>query len=725
MLSRRLLFALILAGVLSPHSLLGGDKVPRRLDFAADVVPILSKHGCNASACHGKAEGQNGFKLSVFGFDPPADHAALTRQGRGRRVFPAAPDQSLLLSKASGRVPHGGGARIPVGSRAYQVLRQWIAQGAASTGETSPLLRIEVSPRRRVMPTRGLQPLRVAAFYGDGSEVDVTDLARFDTNNPALATVDASGRVTVGESPGQAAIMVSFRGRVDRFEALIPRQGPPLEPQAPESNPIDRAIQQRLRQLRIAPAPLADDASFLRRATLDILGRLPTAEEARHFLRDNASDKRARLVDHLLQQPEYADYWALKWADLLRVDRRALGHKDAYAYYRWIHQQFASNRPFDDFARDLITAAGPLRDRPAGHFYSVVKSPGERASTLSQVFLGVRIACAQCHHHPFDRWSQTDYLGFSSYFAPLKRGASIRGPAIFAANSVAQLKHPRTGKQVPAHPLGHSLAEGNREVSRGDLRSELADWMTRPDNPWFARAAANRYWAHFFGRGVVEPVDDLRDTNPPSNPELLDVLAEKLIAADFDLKQLIREITTTKAYQRSTAVNATNERDEQNYSRKLLKRLEAEVLFDAVVQVTGVEEKFDGAPYGYRAVQLWDSETKHEFLAQFGRPQRKTACSCERMTTPNVGQVLHLLNSPELSAKITDAKGHVAQWCERLENDKALIEELYLTMYARRPVEDEMQTALAHLSETRGSRRENAEDLMWALMNSLEFVFNH
>jgi hypothetical protein len=424
-------------------------------------------------------------------------------------------------------------------------------------------------------------------------------------------------------------------------------------------------------------------------------------------------------VDELLDRPEFADYWALKWADLLRVDRQALGHKRAYAYYRWIRASLAANKPLDQFARELLTAEGPLDENGPANFYKVIKKPGEAASTLSQVFLGVRLACAECHHHPFDRWSQTDYYGMQAFFAPVGVRASPRGEFVQASGEPTT-KHPRTGAAVPAHALG---TRPPAESPKGDRRLVLAAWLTSPDNPWFARNLANRTWAHFVGRGLVEPVDDVRATNPPSNPDLLDALAAHLVKSRFDFKELVRTVTASRVYQLSARPNPTNEKDELNHSRALFRRVDAEVLLDMVSQATGVPERFDGAPPGTRAIQLWDSKLSHYFLKLFGRPVRASACECERNHEPGVSQVLHLLNAPALHAKLAHVGGTVARLVRQNADDGALVEELYLTYYSRLPDAEERAAAVAYLRG--GRRREAAEDLAWGLLNSLEFVFNH
>jgi hypothetical protein len=700
-----------------------GAREARRFNFENDVIPLFGRFGCNSSGCHGKAEGQNGFKLSVFGFDPAADYAALVKEGRGRRVFPAAPDASLLLAKVSGAVPHGGGVRIPRTSAEYETIRDWIAAGLPYGRPDDPkVTAVRVEPSERQLAMHGSQQLRVIARYSDGREADVTAHARYQSNNDGLASVSATGLVSAGDLPGEAAVMASYMNAVDVFRAAVPRAEPIARwPDLPENNFIDGLVYRKLRKLNVLPSETCDDADYLRRVYLDVIGTLPTPDEARRFLDDKRPDRRARLVDELLDRPEYADYWALKWADLLRIDRQALGHKRAYGYYKWVRDGLAQNKPYDRFVREIVTAEGPLGEVGPASFYKAVTKPGEAASTLSQVFLGVRIACAECHHHPFDRWSQSDYYGMTAFFAPLAVRGGPRDEMLLAAGA-AEAKNPRTGETSLAHALA---VPPPKEMTKGDPRPALAAWMTAPDNPWFARNLANRMWAHFLGRGLVEPVDDVRATNPPTNPELLDALAKSFVDSKYDVKQLIRTITASRAYQLSSKPNATNERDEQNYSRALFRRIDAEVLLDMVCQTTGVPEKFSGVPAGSRAIQLWDSQVRHYFLKLFGRPVRASACECERVREPGVAQVLHFLNSPEIHAKLAHDGGTVAKLVKDRADDAALVEELYLTFYSRRPTEKEKKVAVEYLKEHGGKRREAAEDLAWSLMNTLEFVFNH
>jgi hypothetical protein len=706
-----------------------GSAQVRPFNFENDIVPVLSRLGCNASGCHGKAEGQNGFKLSVFGFDPAADHAVLTKESRGRRVFPAAPEQSLVLLKMSGELPHGGGVRAARGSEDYRTIRDWIAAGTPFGEASDPrVVGIRVEPRERRLAMKESQQLRVTAVYSDGRENDVTGHARFQSNNDGLAVVDSDGLVTAGEAPGDVAIMAAYMGSVDVFRALVPRPGRMSEAaessaSAVADNPIDAAVLAKLRKLNIEPSGPCNDATYLRRVYLDVIGMLPTPDEARRFLGDRRADRRARLVDELLSRPEYSDYWALKWSDLLRVEREKLGHKRAFAYYRWLRGQVESNAPLDQFARALVTAEGPLDEVGPANFYKVVSQPGEAAGSLAQVFLGVRIACAECHHHPYDRWGQDDYYGMQAFFVPVAVKPGPRGDAVLAAGD-AVAKNPRSGLPVRPRPLGGGAAPVPT-VGGPDPRLELADWLVSPTNPYFARNLANRYWAHFLGRGLVEPVDDFRDTNPPSNPELLEALAGFLVESRFDAQALIRTITATAAYQRASEPTTTNADDEQNDSRARLRRVEAEVLLDMVCQVTGVPEKFAGVPAGARAVQLWDSKVAHDFLRLFGRPVRVTACQCERSAEPGVGQVLHLLNSPRVQAKLSHEAGAIARLVDRLPDNGALADEIYLAFYSRFPTDEERGVAVRRLARDSAHRREAAEDLAWSLLNSLEFLFNH
>lgn len=704
-----------------------GCELQRKFHFETDIAPLFSRYSCNSSGCHGKAEGQNGFKLSVFGFDARGDYEAVALAGRGRRISPGSPDHSLLLLKSTGVFPHGGGERMLPESDSYQTLREWIAGGArfGEEADHAKVVRLEVSPDERVMQFRSSQQLRVVAVFSDARRSDVTHLAEFQSNDDALARVDEDGLVTAGELPGQSAIMARYLGATQICRLIVPRpRDTPDTPFPPAHGFIDEAVYANLKKLNLRPSELADDATFLRRAYLDCIGTLPTATEAREFLANQTPGRRAQLIDALLERPEYADYWALKLADLLRVDSDKLGRRGAYDYYRWIRQSVVENKPFDTLCRELVTAEGPLTEAPAGHFFKVVSRPGDMASSLSQVFMGVRIACAECHHHPYDRWSQDDFYGMQAFFQPVAaRKAGLE--ELILAHGNAAAKNPRSGESILAHPLG-TEAPSEGPADGGDRRKDLAAWLTAADNPWFARNLANRMVAHFFGRGLVEPVDDVRATNPPSNPELYDALARHVVEVRFDLKAIIRALTASRTYQLSSHPNETNQIDEQNYSRALFKRISAEVLLDGICQTTGVAEKFDGMPAGYRAIQLWDSQVPHYFLRLYGRPMRASACECERNNEASIAQVLHLMNSPQINAKLTHESGAVASLVRNLSDNDQLVDTLYLTFFARLPDASERERARSHLEKaSTDTRREAAEDLAWSLLNSLEFVFNH
>ncbi|MEQ1826099.1 MAG: DUF1553 domain-containing protein [Pirellula sp.] len=700
----------------------------RPLNFENDIVPILTKYGCNNSGCHGKAEGQNGFKLSVFGFDPQADHRAITREGRGRRIFPASPHHSLFLEKASGGLPHGGGVRITPDRPEYATLARWISLGSPLGSPNDPhIASIEISPKSARLAMGQTQSLKVLAKFSDGWQTDVTELSSFQSNNEGLANVDERGLVSAGQIPGDVAVMATYLGQVDVFRALVPSERVKSAKESPadfvEGNFIDGQINSKLRLLNLQPSQIADDASFMRRVYLDIIGTLPTSNEARQFLCDVSAGRRGDLVERLLKRAEYADYWGLKWSDVLRVNRLELGRKNAYSYYRWIHDSFASNKHLNQFADELLTAEGPIQEQPAAIFYKAVSDPKQMASTLSQAMLGVRIECAQCHHHPYDRWGQEDYYGMQAFFNEVAFKTTTQGEALVDTGTSKSV-NPRTGLPVVAHALGEKVLSGatGESNSQGNIRRELSTWMTGKNNPYFARNMANRIWAQFMGRGLIEPVDDVRMTNPASHPELLDALADYLIQNDFDQQALIRLITSSATYQRSSEPNESNADDQQNYARFPLKRLDAEVLFDAVCQTTGVTEKFAGVPDGSRAIQLWDSHVPHYFLQLFGRPVRATACECERATEPTVSQVLHVLNSPEIQSKLSHEGGRLAK-LGRLP-DSQLTEELYLTFFARLPSPEEYKVAVEHFRK-QSNRKVALEDLAWSMMNSLEFLFNH
>ncbi len=721
---------------------------PPPVSFHNDVNPVLTKAGCNSGACHGKAEGKNGFRLSLFGFDVPADHAALTQQGRGRRINVALPETSLLLRKGSGAIPHGGGEAVAADSFGYRRLRRWIEEGARLERElAAPIDHVEVYPATRTIRTATVssdhrsatQQLRVIAWDIDGQSRDVTAEAAYETNAPTIAEVDASGRVQVSGVPGEAAVLVRYLGHIAVSRIQVP--GQPIDfVRPPEHNFVDALVWNKLEAMGIAPSEPCDDATFLRRLFLDVLGTLPSTEEARTFLDDPQANKRNAMIERVLDQPEYAQYWALLWSDLMRVDANALGAESSVAMTRWLQTQFANNRPYDAMARDIVTARGDMRQLAPTAFYASFKNPEETASAVSQLLLGVRIECAQCHHHPFERWSQHDFYALAGFFTGTKQKTLPSGGTSLVLTAGRDLPHPRTGTTIVAAGLGDSDPSGQpataagatvavddfaQLVARRDRRTRLADWMTDADNPFFARAIANRLWAHYFGRGLVEPVDDLRASNPATNEPLLDALAAHLRETGYDLKAFTRTLLQSRVYQLSTETNATNVADQQNFSHAETRTLPAEVLLDAICQVTGSPEKFNGWPIGSRAIEVWDNRMPSYFFRIFGRPQRTTVCACERGDSPSITQALHLMNSPELQAKLSAHDGNTRRWANSTADAETVLETIYLTALARRPHRSERTLMLDLLNDSAVPRQTAIEDILWTVMNSKEFLYNH
>ncbi|MEO2033643.1 MAG: DUF1549 domain-containing protein [Planctomycetaceae bacterium] len=695
---------------------------PTAVSFRREVLPILSKSGCNSGGCHGKAEGQNGFKLSIFGFDAVADHDALVKEGRGRRVSMSAPDHSLLLLKGSAEVPHGGGARIEKGSLWYRRMARWIAEGARFDEESAPHVEsIEVEPARIVMSAGATQQLRVTAIDSTGRRRCVTVEAEYHSNADEISVADSDGLVTVSSVPGEAAILVRFMGQVGVCRVTLPQ--PDIEfDRPPENNFVDAAVWDKLERLGIRPSELADDATFLRRVYLDTIGTLPTAREGREFIASDSPDKRRELIDHLLERSEYADYRALRWADILRVDKSIISAQGAVAMTRWLRRQFQENTPYDEFAREIVAASGnTLAESPAA-FYQVHKDPPMLGRSISQVFLGVRIGCAECHHHPFERWSQHDYYAFAGFFTGVGRGGSPTGGQKIFSQAGSDLEHPRSLQPVPPAGLGAPPADLS---DIRDRRIPLADWMTSPDNPFFARMIANRLWAHYFGRGLVEPIDDMRATNPATNEPLLSALAAHLVDVGFDLKALTRTLLNSRVYQLRSQPNETNATDEQNFSHATWKPMPAEVLLDAICQATDVTEHFNGWPDGQRAIRIWDNRMPSYFFRVFGRPQRVSVCECERGNEPSIAQALHLMNSPETVHKIRHRDGVARRLAMSNQSSPEIINELYLTTLSRVPTDEEIALMQQAFDESADDRRSAVEDVLWTLLNTREFVYNH
>lgn len=710
----------------------------RRVNFPNEIVPIFTKSGCNSGGCHGKASGQNGFRLSLFGFEPQEDFEFLVIEGRGRRLFPAAPERSLLLLKATGSVPHGGGLRVERNSPAYDLLSRWIRQGMPY-GEPNDagVVGIQVLPAHRLMSRGQDQQLLVTATYSDGSSKDVTRLCQYESNQKELAEVSSSGLVRVGEQAGQTAVMVRFQDQVAVFRVTVPYGGRVTEGPPAESF-IDRWVLSKLRTLELPPSEPCDDATFLRRTSIDITGRLPTPGQARTFLADPDPDKRRKWVDQLLASPDYADYFANKWNAILRNKRQdERSTRGNFLFHAWIRRSLLENKPYDQWMREIVTASGEIGRNPAVTWFREVKSIEDQVQDAAQIFLGVRLQCARCHHHPYEQWSQQDYYGFAAFFSRLARkpGTQAGEEVVFHDRGTAAAINPKTKLPVMPTGLGTSAFDISPEQ---DPRQVLADWMAYEENPFFARMLVNRYWKHFMGRGLVEPEDDMRGTNPATNPDLLDALAGHFIQSGFDLKELIRTICQSRTYQRSSHPNGRNADDSQNFSRYYPKRLTAEVLLDAIDQVTDVRSEFPGQPSGTRAVQLPDDSFNADsyFLTLFGRPNNASASESERTHDANLAQSLHLLNSPKIHQKVSDPRGRAV----RLANDSSLtdeerIRELYLWTLSRLPEEPEMEFALGYIRKrSRGSdaaaaspsRLEEAyQDTLWALLNTKEFLFNH
>jgi hypothetical protein len=704
-----------------------GFRQGRAVDFKTEIVPILSKFGCNAGGCHGKASGQNGFKLSLFGFDAAFDHEAIAREARGRRIFPAAPAQSLLLMKATGRVPHGGGKRLVEDGEEYKLIRRWIEAGAP---ESSPgaahVVRLRVTPTDAILGRGQEQQLAVLAEYSDGSSRDVTRQAEYFSNLDVVAIVDRDGLVGATQQSGEAAIMARYMGHVAVFRAISPH-GKPLDriPDFKPNNYIDELAVEKWKKLGLVPSPPADDATFLRRLTIDLCGRLPTPDEARAFLADTRDDRRARLIDRLLDSPDYPAYFALRWGTILRNSNLAGSERAAYAFHNWIKDMVARNRPYDEFVRGIIAAAGEWQDAPAINWYWQMRDDQLHQVTAdtAQVFLGVRLQCARCHHHPYERWSQDDYYGLSGFFTRLGRKSFGEPPPYFASSSVTTgERNPLTGKTPEPKYLDGPAPKFTPE---DDPRHALVDWMARPENPFFARAMVNRLWGHFMGRGLFHEVDDLRDSNPPSNPELLDALAKDFVKHKFDVKHVIRTIVNSRVYQLSSEPEPQNRDDRQNFARFYARRLIAEVFFDAVNQTTGTKAGgFSGVSSSARAVDLPHEGFSSYFLDTFDRPRRVTGCECERSSGATLAQVLLLANSDEVEGRIRYHEGRLARLLKAKKSTKEIIEELYLAAYARLPSKAELARTTGYV-ERQQNRAQGLEDVLWVILNSKEFMFNH
>jgi Protein of unknown function (DUF1553)/Protein of unknown function (DUF1549) len=698
------------------------------IDFTNDIVPLFTKFGCNSGGCHGKATGRGGFKLSLFGFEPRVDYEAIAKGARGRRVFPAEPSRSLLLRKPLMQVPHGGGRRFAVGSDAHRLLQRWIADGMTwGKPNAARIARLEVVPAERVLHSGRKQRLTATAVYSDGSRRDVTRLVQYRSNAPAIADVTANGLVSATMRTGETAIVLQYQGQIAVCTVTVPVVDPNVpRPVLAIGNLIDRHVLAKLRKLNVPPSSPATDSVFLRRATLQIAGRLPTLKESRSFLSDGDPQKRRKLIDLLLSDPGFADVQAQQWSALLRNKRRAQDKRipGTKAFHAWIRKSFARNVPFDRFVRSILTATGDVKSNPPVQWYAEVRYLDRYVDDTAQVFLGVRIGCARCHHHPFERFSQDDYFGLAAFFARVGRTGGTGG-AERAANetiyvkSDGSVKHPGTGRIVLPRGLGGEPLE---IPPCDDPRRSLADWMTATDNPYFAKAFVNRLWAQFFGRGIVEERDDMRSTNPPSNAALLDALAAEFVRSKFDVKHMVRLIGNSTSYQLSATPNRWNADETQAHSRFYPQRLEAELLLDSVDSITGKSTKYAGLPAGTRAMQLPDEGYSNKFLKMYGRPERASACACERDGKPTLRQFLFLMNDRFVLEKIYASDGYAGELAKDRRPTRRKVEELFLKALSRKPTAAEVDRSKRHLAEVPDAV-EAWGDLIWAVINTKEFLF--
>ncbi|MFM8283905.1 MAG: DUF1549 domain-containing protein [Planctomycetaceae bacterium] len=727
---RTAVMALALAAPVFTLAAPGVARADERLLFETDIQPILTARGCNAGGCHGKSGGKNGFALSLFGFDPDGDHRAIVSGARGRRVDFAAPARSLLLLKATGAEPHGGGKRIDEGSPDHRRLEAWIARGAPRAGPGDPRVAgLEIAPDPRLLAPGEAVALVAIARSTDGSSRDVTADCAWQSSEPVVVTVSAAGRATAGTLPGEATVMARYLGLIATWDTGVARPEritPDAFAALPRANFIDAFVYDRLRSLGIPPSPPCSDSTFLRRAHVDVIGRLPTAAEARAFLADGAPDKRRRLVAALLERGEYADYQANKWADLLRPNPYRVGIKATMALDAFLRDAFRRNLPHDAFVRALVTARGSTFRDGATTMFRDRRSPDEIVTMVSQLFLGTRLECAKCHQHPFERYGQGDFYSLAAFFARVGyRGTGLSPPISGGEEFVTvadggEVRHPLTSAVLPPRPL---LGEPVAIPAGRDPRDALVAWMTGPDNALFHRAAANRVWADLMGIGLVDPVDDLRATNPPSNPALLDALADEYRRLGMDTKRLIATIMESNVYGAASAPEPGNAGDHRHFSRHRRRRLRAEVLADAIDDLTGVPTAYPGAPPESRAVQLWTHRSGSTFLDVFGRPDPNQDPPCQRDPDATVVQALHLLNGPQIAAKIADDSGWAARLATGDASPAAVVEEIYLAAYARHPTSEERTTLEGEFAGEGRARREVVEDILWAVVNSAEFVY--
>jgi hypothetical protein len=701
-------------------------KTERSVSFKLDVIPTFSKAGCNSGNCHGSSRGKDGFRLSLFGFDPDGDYHRLTRENIGRRVNLALPEESLILDKGLGIVQHTGGERFKPGSELYNTILTWLNDGAPNDGTNVPAVTsVEIMPKQAVLAGTGAtQRLTVRARYSDGTDRDVTSLAVFMSNNEVAAKVSGAGVITAAQR-GEAFVMARFAAfTVGSQIIVIPKDAPYQFPaDVAANNYIDELVHAKLKKLRITPSGICDDATFIRRAYLDLTGTLPTPEEVQRFVEDPSSPKRAHLIENLLQRKEFTDLWVMKWAELLQIRSRndEFSYKAALQYYNWLQDKLGSNVPINTVVKELVTASGSTLKNPAASYYQIQRDTLKTAENTAQVFMGMRIQCAQCHNHPFDQWTMNDYYSFAAFFPQIgRKGGEDPRESIIYDRGDGEVKHLVSGKNMKPKFLGGA----EPEIKNGESRREvLAKWLASPENLYFARNLANIIWAHFMGKGIIDPVDDVRVSNPPSNPELLDKLAAKFTEYGYDFRRLVRDICTSRTYQLSTRPNDMNAQDERNFAKAGIRRIRAEVLLDCISQVTDTKDKFQGLPRGARAVQIADGNTSTYFLTAFGRATRETVCSCEVKTEPNLSQALHLLNGSTVNDKVQEG-GVVKALLKTGKKPDEIIGDLYMRCLSRKPTSDELTKLQKFLVDAK-EPEPVLNDLFWSLLNSKEFIFNH
>jgi hypothetical protein len=706
---------------------------PQATSFRNEVTAALNVGGCNSGACHGTPSGKNGFKLSLRGFDPAADYLQLTRDVLGRRTDRQQPDASLILQKGLGRVPHEGGQRFLPNSVPARALRDWLAEGLRDDPPTLPAIQsIDILPGSRVQlaPARR-QQLAVMGRFADNSVRDVTRLTVFSSSDPAVAEVSSTGLVQFKQS-GEVAILCRYLMELQtvRLTYLEPRPGF-VWTNPPENNYIDKFVFAKLKMLSLPPSEVCTDQEFVRRAYLDVCGLLPTPKEVREFLADAAPNKREKLIDALLERPEYADFWTLKWSDVFRSSRKAIQIKGTYVFQHWLRDRIVENTGFDALVREMLTSSGSTFANPPANYYRVARDPQNLAETTAQLFFGIRMQCAKCHNHPFERWTQDDYYSMAAFFArvrnkkdALEPGDDPKKPSgaeIVYDGRSGEVTQPRTGQVMKPKFMGGAVPNIAPDTDR---RKVLADWLTSADNPFFAKSVANRIWYHLNGKGIVDPVDDFRDSNPSANDELLDALAKDFASHKFDVKHLIRVIMNSRTYQLSAQTNKYNGDDTKYFSHAVTKLLTAEQMLDAICTVTEVPEKFAGLPLGTHAVQLPDSDINHTFLKTFGQPARELACECERESDSNLAQALQLINGPTINEKVRNPNNRIGRLLAAKTSEVEMLNELYLSTLSRLPNAENVKVALDHVAHAT-DKRKAWEDIQWALLNAKEFLFRH